>query len=65
MTTRDRVVVFDVETTGLAPSAGHRIIEIGAVRLDRADVKDEFDRLIDPGRPVPLGAQRVHGIDHL
>jgi len=26
------IVAFDVETTGLAPDRGHRVIEIGAVR---------------------------------
>jgi|MudIll2142460700_1097286.scaffolds.fasta_scaffold128725_1 DNA polymerase III epsilon subunit-like protein len=27
------IVAFDVETTGLAPHRGHRVIEIGAVRI--------------------------------
>ena len=26
------IVAFDVETTGLSPQRGHRVIEIGAVR---------------------------------
>jgi DNA polymerase III epsilon subunit-like protein len=27
------IVAFDVETTGLSPLRGHRVIEIGAVRM--------------------------------
>jgi DNA polymerase III epsilon subunit-like protein len=27
------IVAFDVETTGLSPQRGHRIIEIGAFRI--------------------------------
>jgi DNA polymerase III epsilon subunit-like protein len=26
------IIAFDVETTGLSPQRGHRVIEIGAVR---------------------------------
>ncbi|MGW0890967.1 3'-5' exonuclease, partial [Saccharopolyspora sp. NPDC002578] len=53
--------VIDVETTGLLPSAGHRVAEIGVVLLDPAGaVQDEWRTLVDPGRD--LGAQHLHGI---
>lgn len=55
-------VVFDIETTGLSPLRGHRIIEIGAVRLEEGEIVEEFTSLIDAGRPVSRGALRVHGI---
>ena len=42
--------------------AGHRVIEIGAVRLDDGGAGAEYCTLIDPGRSVPRQAQRVHGI---
>ncbi len=33
----ERLIVLDTETTGIEPSEGHRIIEIGCVEiLDRA-----------------------------
>jgi DNA polymerase III subunit epsilon len=57
-----RFVVFDVETTGMSPLSGHRIIEIGAVCLRADSVQSEFHSLIDPGRKVPAAAQKVHGI---
>lgn len=57
----ERWVVLDVETTGL--SAGRdRVIEIGAVAGEGERITGEFHSLVDPGRPVPRPAQRVHGI---
>ncbi len=56
------LVVFDVETTGLSPQQGHRIIEIGAVRLTGGEIVDEFQSLIDAGVPIDPQAQAVHGI---
>jgi len=56
-------VAFDTETTGLS-AAAERVVELSAVRF-RLDGTEEavFDELIDPGRPIPSAASRVHGID--
>ncbi|MDY6954987.1 MAG: exonuclease domain-containing protein, partial [Thermodesulfobacteriota bacterium] len=40
-----RYVAFDIETTGLYPQKGDRIIEIGAVVLDHGSVVQEFHSL--------------------
>ena len=56
------LVVVDVETTGLSAQRGHRIIEVGAVLLERGEIAAEFGSFIDPGRPVSPQAQQVHGI---
>ena len=55
-------VAFDLETTGLRP-AFDAIVEIGAVRF-RADGRElaTMTQLVDPGRPIPADATRVHGI---
>ncbi len=55
-------VAFDTETTGLTP-VSERVVELSAVRF-RLDGSEEgvFDELIDPGRPIPASAARVHGI---
>jgi DNA polymerase III subunit epsilon len=53
--------VFDLETTGIAVSRHHRVIEIGVVRLDEdLDVIEEWETLINPDRDI--GAGDVHGI---
>ena len=54
-------VVFDLETTGTRPGVS-RIVEIGAVRLQGFEQVGEFERLVDPGVPVPSTITRITGI---
>jgi DNA polymerase III subunit epsilon len=56
------IVAFDVETTGLYPHRGHRVIEIGAVRVVNGELTEEFHSLIDCGGSISMSAQRIHGI---
>ncbi|MFQ5347135.1 MAG: DNA polymerase III subunit epsilon [Rhodothalassiaceae bacterium] len=59
-----REIVFDTETTGLEPSQGHRIVQIGALEIvNMIPTGRSFMRLIDPGRPVDPAAAAVHGLD--
>jgi DNA polymerase III epsilon subunit len=53
--------VFDFETTGLYPSAGDRICEIGALKITGRH-KESFHSMIDPGIPISYGAFMVNGI---
>jgi len=58
-----RQIVLDTETTGLEPSEGHRIIEIGAVELlDRRLSGKNFHTYLNPQRDIEDGALEVHGI---
>ena len=58
----DRHVIIDLETTGLSPRHGHRVIEIGAVAVEQGAVVEEFSTLIDAGVPIPPAVQAIHGI---
>ncbi|MCZ6643529.1 MAG: DNA polymerase III subunit epsilon [Gammaproteobacteria bacterium] len=58
-----RLIVLDTETTGLEPSQGHKIIEIGGVEVvDRKLTGKHFHRYINPERAIDDGALEVHGI---
>ncbi len=57
-----RYVVFDVETTGLDPARGHRVIEIGAVAVNGDVMEEEFQSLIRTHSPITKAAKKVHGI---
>ena len=58
-----RQIVLDTETTGLEPSQGHRIIEIGCVELvNRKLTGRHYHQYIQPNRLVDEGAMEVHGI---
>ena len=54
--------VFDLETTGMSP-VRDRIVEIGAVRVDRDGLLSRFETLVNPGIPIPYQVSRVHGIN--
>lgn len=56
-------IVLDTETTGMDPSAGDRIVEIGAVELvNHIPTGRTYQAYINPGREVPPEAIAVHGI---
>lgn len=60
-----RQIVLDTETTGLEPSQGHRIIEIGCVELqNRRLTGSHYHQYIRPDREIDEGAQQVHGISN-
>lgn len=56
--------VFDTETTGLEPSAGDEIIQVGAVRIVNGRLlrQESIDQLIDPQRPLRPEGIPIHGI---
>ena len=59
-----RYVVFDLETTGLQPSHGDRIVSIGAVRVEGGTIEgaERFTSFAQPGRPIPPASTAIHGI---
>jgi DNA polymerase III subunit epsilon len=57
--------VFDTETTGLEPSAGDEIIQIGATRIVAGKLRreDAFEQLVNPQRSIPAVGIAIHGIE--
>lgn len=57
--------VIDLETTGLAPSYGHRIIEIGIVHVTPdGEVEQTFETVVNPNRDLgPVHIHRLRGAD--
>jgi DNA polymerase-3 subunit epsilon len=56
--------VFDTETTGLEPSNGDEIIQVGAARIvnNRLLHQEVFNQLVDPERPLKPESIPIHGI---
>jgi DNA polymerase-3 subunit epsilon len=52
----------DVETTGASAAFGHRVIELGIVRIENGKVVGEYQQLIDPGRRVGANITALTGI---
>lgn len=58
-----REVVLDTETTGLDPSQGHRVIEIGCIELkNRTPTGARYHAYINPERDVPEEARRISNL---
>jgi len=55
-------IAFDLETTGLSPLKGHRVIEIGAVRIEAGQPGETFHSLVDSGRTIPPNVREINGI---
>ncbi|MDE2624567.1 MAG: DNA polymerase III subunit epsilon [Betaproteobacteria bacterium] len=58
-----RYVVLDTETTGLEPTKGHRVIEIGLVEIvHRRRTGAHFHQYLNPDRDSDPGALQKHGL---
>ncbi len=55
-------VVFDLETTG-AKTPPCRITEIGAYRIEKGKITDEYQTLVNPETPIPEFIVGLTGID--
>jgi DNA polymerase-3 subunit epsilon len=56
------IAFLDVETTGASADFGHRVTELGIVRMERGQVVGEYQQLIDPQRSISPGVSALTGI---
>jgi DNA polymerase III epsilon subunit family exonuclease len=52
----------DTETTGASADFGHKVIEIGVVRVEAGRVVGEYQQLLNPGRKISAGVAALTGI---
>lgn len=58
-----REIVFDTETTGLDPTKGDRLVEIGCIEMiNRVATGQTFHGYFNPQRDMPAEAEAVHGL---
>jgi len=56
-----RVLAFDLETTGVSTN-NDRIVQVALIGAQADGSSVHYDVLVNPQRPIPSGASRVHGI---
>jgi DNA polymerase III subunit epsilon len=58
-----REICLDIETTGLDPKDGHKIVEIACVEMiDKVKTGKVFHSYVNPRRDMPQEAFNIHGI---
>ncbi len=58
-----REIALDTETTGLDPSSGHRVVEIGCVEMvGHIRTGNHFHSYLNPERDMPREAENIHGL---
>ena len=55
-------MVFDIETTGFSPEK-NKIIEIGAVKVEKSVITDKFSTFVNPDVPIPFEIEQLTGIN--
>jgi len=57
----DNLVFLDIETTGLNPAKGAKIIEIAMLKV-RNGAEIKYESLVNPGHSIPWECSRIHSI---
>ena len=57
-----RFAFLDLETTGLSPWFGDRVCEVGIVVTEGKRVKGQYHSLVNPERPLSVGAVSTNGL---
>jgi len=57
-----RFAFLDLETTGLSPWFGDRVCEVGIVISEGKRIKEQYQTLVNPERPLSVGAASTNGL---
>ena len=57
----DDLVFLDIETTGLNPLKGAKIVEIAMLKLQKGK-EERFETLVNPDQPIPAECSKIHFI---
>jgi DNA polymerase III epsilon subunit family exonuclease len=57
----DNLVFLDIETTGLDPEKGAKIVEIAMLKVC-SDIEERYESLVNPGQPIPSECSKIHAI---
>ena len=57
----DDLVYLDIETSGLEPAQGAKIVEVAMLKL-KSGQEQRFETLVNPGTPIPLECSKIHSI---
>ena len=57
----DNLVFLDIETTGLDPAKGAKIVEIAMLKMC-GGVEERYESFVNPGQPIPLECSKIHSI---
>ncbi|TDA67004.1 MAG: 3'-5' exonuclease [Clostridia bacterium] len=58
-----KIAVIDTETTGFHAHKGDEIISIGMVMLEKGEIREAFEQLVNPRRPIPPHISELTGIN--
>lgn len=58
-----KIAVIDTETTGFHARKGDEIISIGMVMLEKGEIQEAFEQLVNPRRPIPPHISELTGIN--
>ncbi|HOV13165.1 MAG TPA: 3'-5' exonuclease [Spirochaetota bacterium] len=59
---KEKYIFFDVETTGLFPLCGDKILEIAMIKVDGGEIVDKFESMFNPQIKISEEITNINGI---
>ncbi len=58
----EKYIFFDVETTGLYPLCGDRVVEIAMIKTSKGKIVDTINTFLNPGIKIPDNVTKINNI---